>query len=220
MLYLAILFAPSGIYLLWNFPSWETMHVGDRNLPAWLVALFAITNVTQGILGYWVVYRLLRRGWRYFAFFQMYLGYLFMFFILVHGWDGAGYQRFFSAAKVDFAAWEWTNIPAFFVSDVGLTLYGMGVILVPVLLLIMTKWLLDGKQASGAPGITGFQLAKQILKVIFGGALVHAIVASLLIHLLGWLFGLLVFLVLAYAVAWHKGGMLHRMGEKMILGYS
>ncbi len=28
LLYIAILFVPSGAYLLWNFPSWETMHAG------------------------------------------------------------------------------------------------------------------------------------------------------------------------------------------------
>ena len=30
LLFLALLFAPSGLYLLWEFPSWETMHAGDR----------------------------------------------------------------------------------------------------------------------------------------------------------------------------------------------
>ena len=64
LLFLSILFAPSGIYLLWQFPHWETMQVASTysDLPAWLVCLFAITNITQGILGYYVTYRLIRKG--------------------------------------------------------------------------------------------------------------------------------------------------------------
>ena len=50
LLFLAIVFAPSGFVLLWNFPSWETMHVGTRELPGWLVAIFGVTNITQGLL--------------------------------------------------------------------------------------------------------------------------------------------------------------------------
>ena len=50
----AALFVPSGVWLLWRFPSWETMHAGDRSLPAWLVAAFVATNATQGVLGFLV----------------------------------------------------------------------------------------------------------------------------------------------------------------------
>src|SRR5919106_6278859 len=46
LLFLALVFAPSGVYLVWEFPSWETMHVGDSGMPAWLITTFAITNVT------------------------------------------------------------------------------------------------------------------------------------------------------------------------------
>ena len=47
ILFLACIFVPSGVYLVWAFPSWETMHVGDRDMPAWLITAFALTNVTQ-----------------------------------------------------------------------------------------------------------------------------------------------------------------------------
>src|SRR6266487_4164235 len=99
VLYCGLLFAPSGIWLLWGFPDWETMQVARDHavLPAWLVALFAVTNVSQGLLGYWVGRRLVESGRTYAAFLQAGVGYLGMFFILVHGWDGRGYQRFFSA---------------------------------------------------------------------------------------------------------------------------
>src|SRR5215831_2221872 len=105
VLFLAILFAPSGLYLVWNFPSWETMHVGDKNMPAWLVTLFAITNITQGILGFWVAYRLIAAKKLYSAYLTIIAAYFAMFFILVHGWDGTGYQRFFSETRQDFLNW-------------------------------------------------------------------------------------------------------------------
>ncbi len=99
LLFLALVFVPSGVYLVWGYPSWETMHVGDNDMPAWIVTLFAATNITQGLLGYLVTQWLLVRGRSYLAYLQVIVGYLGMFFILVHGWDGTGYQRFFSATR-------------------------------------------------------------------------------------------------------------------------
>src|SRR5689334_23366460 len=105
LLFLSILFAPSGMYLLWAFPSWETMHAGDRDLPAWLVTGFAITNITQGILGFWLAYRLIVARRVYVAYLTIIAAYFGMFFILVHGLDGTGYQSFFSATREDFLHW-------------------------------------------------------------------------------------------------------------------
>ena len=45
-LFLGTLFVPSGAYLIWRFTSWETMHVGTRDLPGWLMAGFTMTNFT------------------------------------------------------------------------------------------------------------------------------------------------------------------------------
>ena len=91
-------------------PSWETMHAGSRELPGWLVAAFAATNVTQGALGFAVVYLLVARGKVWAAWLNWFFAYFAMFFILVHGWDGRGYQRFFSYTRADFLAWhgDWT----------------------------------------------------------------------------------------------------------------
>jgi len=78
LLYLSCIFAPSGIYLLWQFPHWETMQVATchGDLPAWLVALFAITNITQGILGFWVSYICIKAGRYYWAHLQWFLFFL------------------------------------------------------------------------------------------------------------------------------------------------
>jgi hypothetical protein len=222
LLYIGVLFAPSGISLLWAFPSWETMHVGDRDLPTWLVTLFAVTNVTQCVLGFWIVTRLVAAGRRYLAFLQMPLGYLGMFFILVHGWDGTGYRRFFSATAADFAEWRFTQVFAWLVSDVALTLYLMGVFLVPPLLYLLGNWTLAGYSLGDADReraatTTRMRVAMLYVRTIFVGGLLPAIVASLLIHLLGWLLGAAAFALIAYAFLYRKGAWLYRLADAILL---
>lgn len=208
VLYCALLFAPSGAYLLWAFPDWETMQVArdHASLPAWLVTLFAITNVSQGILGYWVTAKLIRAGRRYAAFRQVGVGYFGMFFILVHGWDGRGYQRFFSADRAVFQSWP--RDPSFgdavgragqwLTSPVALTLAGMSVIVV-VLLWIMSTWLNEGYRLAGVHDTPRSPtVVAAVLGFVFAGALGSAIVSSVLIHLLGWWIGVPV----AGAVVW------------------
>jgi hypothetical protein len=186
LLFLALVFAPSGVYLVWEFASWETMHVGDRGMPAWLITTFAITNVTQGLLGFWVVERLLVAGRSYLAYLQILVGYLGMFFILVHGWDGKGYQRFFSPTHEDFVNWD-GNWAAWLTSDVALTLLGMGVVLVPLLLWAAVAWQLEGYRLATADGRRPGPVAiiALTLATVFGAGLGLSIAATLLIHALG-----------------------------------
>jgi hypothetical protein len=171
VLYAALLFAPSGACLLWEFPDWETMQAGSRDLPAWLVSCFAITNVSQAMLGFVVVERLLVRRRAYLAYLQVQFAYLAMLFVLVHGWDGKGYQRFFSPDHASFLAWngDWS---AWLTSDVALTLYAMGAVLIPVLPGIVARW-------------GGARAVAVLLGTVFGAALGLAVVSSLLIHALG-----------------------------------
>ena len=186
LLFLALIFAPSGVYLVWEFPSWETMHAGDREMPGWLIATFAITNVTQGLLAFWVVDRLLAAGRSYLAYLQIVFAYIGMFFILVHGWDGQGYQRFFSETRADFLAWDgdWS---AWLTSDVALTLLVMGAVLVPILLWLAVSWQRQGYSLAAPdarrPGRAA--IAGLVLATVFLAGLGLAVVASLLIHGLG-----------------------------------
>jgi hypothetical protein len=209
VLFLALIFGPSGVYLVWAFPSWETMHVGERDMPAWLITTFAVTNVTQGLLGFWVVERLLAAGRSYLAYLQILVGYVGMFFILVHGWDGKGYQRFFLATHDDFVGWhgDWS---AWLTSNVALTLLGMGVVLVPTLLWAVASWHREGYRLApaesprpGAGTIVGLSLA-----TVFVAALGLSIGASLLIHALGVAAGAPLVLMLG-AAALVPGGPVH-----------
>ncbi|MFF3322657.1 hypothetical protein [Streptomyces sp. NPDC002889] len=221
VLYCAVLFAPSGAWLLWGFPDWETMQAarGHDALPAWLVALFAATNVSQGVLGYWVASRLIAAGRVYAAFLQAGIGYTGMFFILVHGWDGRGYQRFFSADRETFAAWpeqpgfgqalsrtgDWLGSP------VALTLYGMGAVLVPAMLALMAHWIRTGQRDAGASTMTGsLRVLGAVLGAVFAAALGTAVASSVLVHLLGWWLGVPVAVALTWLLVVRRGGAAHR----------
>lgn len=146
LLFLSCLFAPSGVYLLWAFPQWETMQVATNraDIPAWLVTLFVITNITQGILGYWVAYKFIQKGKIKYAWLQVIIGYLIMLFILIYGWDGTGWQRFlYDASMHGGALWrtgEYDGI-SFLKGHVAYTLYGMGIVVGPFLLLPILKWI-------------------------------------------------------------------------------
>jgi hypothetical protein len=103
----AFFFAPSGLYLLWQFPYWETMFLArdQTDIPAWLAVTFAVTNLTQGILGYWVTWRLIRAGKLGAARLQPIWSHAVMFLILFVGWDGSGFKRFSYAGT----GLEWSN---------------------------------------------------------------------------------------------------------------
>jgi hypothetical protein len=210
VLFLALIFAPSGVYLVWEFPSWETMHVGDRGIPAWLIATFAISNVTQGILGFLVVERLLAAGRSYLAYLQILVGYLGMFFILVHGWDGKGHQRFFSATHSDFVNWsgDWS---AWLTSDVAFTLLAMGAVLVPILLLAVVDAQVQGYKlaAPDEPRPGPVTIVSLNLATVFAAGLGLAVAASLAIHALD-AFGVVVAVVLV-AAALLPGGPVHAL---------
>lgn len=210
--YLAMVFAPSGAYLLWAFPDWETMMVAESHasLPAWLVTGFAVTNVTQGILGYWLTRRHIVRGQYLAAFMHLAVSNFLFWFVLLHGWDGTGYQRFLSETRADFLAWESYDPINFIGSGPMLALVGLGVFVVPVLFwhwsslfregAILTGLTQDGTTPS-APEHRWVPL--KLMNGYFGSVFIcgiaSAAVAGVLVQQLGWLAGLAVF-ALAFAV--------------------
>lgn len=143
LLWISIFFAPSGMYLLWDFPGWETMFVAKshESIPAWLVALFGVTNITQAVLGYYVTYTFIQKGKSFAAKMQPVWSHAAMFFILFVGWDGTGFLRFtHTGTSEEFAQgirYPWVD---FFTSPVAYTLYGMGVLLIPTYIMICRRW--------------------------------------------------------------------------------
>jgi hypothetical protein len=210
LLFLACLFVPSGANLLWTTPNWETMQVGSyETIPGWLVSIFSITNVTQGIMGYWVTYNYLMRGKYYTAAMQTVYAYLCFWFILVNGWDKTGYQRFFSKDREAFENWKWTNVFGWLLSPVVKILLSYGTVFIPLMLFWITKWLQEGFEMEGLVEegqdqtenlLERARLCAYLLFAVFGLALGGAILAHILIRLLGWTGGLL-----AFAAIWYAG---------------
>lgn len=155
-LFLALVWSPTGMLLLIRHPSWETMQAAENflSMNEFVVLAFGITNVTQGILGFWIGCKLVQKRQFYFANLNWMLGYFAMFFILVYGWDGLGYDRFFYDRDMlqDSPAWEpgagtdatlvGTVLAAlkFITSSVSITLYLDGIYLLPPFAALMFLW--------------------------------------------------------------------------------
>ncbi len=208
VLFLAVLFVPSGANLLWSNANWETMQVGSfETIPGWLVSAFSITNVTQGILGFWATYNCLMKGKYFNAAMQTFASYLGFWFILVNGWDKTGYQRFFSRNREAFDNWKWTNFFGWLTSDVVRILLAYGAFFIPLMLYWISTWLVEGYEMDEQlnfkmPEDTTEQLMEYakidayLLGVVFGGGLGGAVTAHLLIRWFGWVKGLAVFATL------------------------
>ncbi|KAL1922038.1 uncharacterized protein VTP21DRAFT_10680 [Calcarisporiella thermophila] len=142
LLFLSLIFGPSGIYLLWDFPGWESMFVlGDKNtIPAILPTLFSFTNVLLGILGHYITWRMIKSSknigqdlsyhrpwiWAY-ACFNAILG--------------MGYYRFtYAGTHEDWAAGRTFPMLAFFTSPVFFTLLAMGVVFVPAMVILTVQY--------------------------------------------------------------------------------
>ncbi len=230
--WLALFFVPSGTFLLWAFPRWETMQVGTyETIPAWLVALFAITNITQGMIGFWLVSKFVREKKYYLANLMSGLAWFVFWFILVHGWDGTGFKRCFYCAT----DWSGNIIPwvhesflwyaplKWVFSPVAVSLMVMGLIMMPFLIKWMLELEVEGRSMArddGEGSIKPVPLAA-LFRVGVVDALLAAIAASIVIHLLGWILGLLIFLPLAYLVMLRDGGVTQQaLAPRFVSPYS
>lgn len=225
LLYLSLIFVPEALWLTWNFPHWETMHlVGSlKEIPAWGIVLFAVGNIAVAVLGYWVAYRLLLKGRSYAAHLQWVLGYFLLFFVLMCGWDGKGWQRFLYDPAKGGAPWSpgtYLSPLSFATSRVALTLYAMAVPTLLPLVLWGHRWLKEGylleklppeKASSRATAGVGFYFAGvglALLSAAFVTALIHLFSTSLSLPL-SYVLGLLVFSLLSLPLL-KKGGPIHR----------
>jgi hypothetical protein len=211
LLFLALCFAPSGFVLLWSFPSWETMHVGTRELPGWLVAAFGVTNITQGLLGFVVARHLAASGKQFSAYLHWVGAYFGMFFILVHGWDGTGYMRFLSPTREALDGWTWATGKAWLTSDVAITLEVMGVFLIPWLIGLSVTWLREG-----APRRSRVGTGASVLALVVLGVPAIAILSSVFVRQLGPVGGTLATLALFAVLCAPRFGLLRRHFESLV----
>lgn len=240
LLLLALFWAPTGLLLLLRHPSWETMQVADKfaDIPPWLTLAFGVTNVTQGILGFWVGQRLVARGEHYLAHLNWMLGYFGMFFILLYGWDGLGYDRFLYDRDM-FGGAPWrpgAGLGAgfdFLRSSVAMTLYLDGVILLPPLLGFWAQWSREDAARRGRrpnPGAgrwalihlamaLGPALGTAALSALTVGAIGRGLGAgsSMEMHVVSYVVGLPLSLGAAYALLYAPGRPLHRWLVRTLL---
>jgi len=108
LLFLSILFVPSGAYLISQHPGWETMFalypylVDVENASRGVIpqsagilnVVFAMTNILCGILGFYLAFKFIKKDNMKAAHALWIFGYAAMLFILVVGWDGTGWERF------------------------------------------------------------------------------------------------------------------------------
>ena len=212
LVFLSLFWAPTGLLLLLRHPSWETMQAAPdlAAMSEWLVLAFGITNITQGMLGFAVGLWLLRTQRYYAAQLNWLFGYFGMFFILLYGWDGQGYDRFLydrdmfagSPPWTPFAATGdgvWSAIVRFTTTyfnpagspTVITTLLTDGLWLLPPFYYLLVVWSRDGVMRSYAPGHesrASRRLALFHFLSVFVVALSSAALAALTVNCLGNLF--------------------------------
>ena len=128
LLFLSLFFGPSGIYLLWAFPGWESMFIlGDKNLiDASLVTAFSVSNILLGIVGFFLTASAIKTA-KNFSF-HLYWIYSYLFFDAILG---LGYARFTYAGNwKDWQAGRKFPISAFLTSPVFYALLSMAAVMV------------------------------------------------------------------------------------------
>lgn len=213
MAFLALFWAPTGLLLLIRHPSWETMQAAASfyDMSEWLVLAFGITNITQGMLGFAVGLWLLRQGRWYAAQMNWLVGYFGMFFILLYGWDGLGYDRFLYDRDMYPGSPAWAPyagtgdgvgaaLGKFLLTfsnpsgnaTVITTLLTDGLWLLPPFAWLLITWTRDGVMRDYAPGremAASVKLALVYLASVFVVGLLCAGIGALIVGMLGKAFG-------------------------------
>lgn len=217
LIFLSIFWAPTGLLLLIRHPSWETMQAAENfyHIPVWLVLAFGITNITQGMLGFWAGQKLMARGRYHLAQVNWLAGYFGMFFILLYGWDGLGYDRFLYDRDLFPGSPAWTpgaGTEAGVLAAIGrhfftlfneyggptvaATLYTDGLWLIPPFAFLFYRWFRADVHADNHPEPGFVRTFASYLGGVFVVALGSAAFSALTVGMLGDLFG-------AGDVIWH-----------------
>ncbi|MEV5342111.1 hypothetical protein AB0K93_27060 [Streptomyces sp. NPDC052676] len=216
--YLVVFFVPCGLWLLTDFPRWETMHVLS-SAPGWCVAAFCGGAAVLGAAGFVCTGRLLAHGRVWSAFLQWVWPHAAVFFLLLHGWDGTGLRRFLTTGPGRFDGGEPAvplvdHVLLWLSSPVALTLAGMGVVVVPVQL-----WLLARCRAAALPAPSpraGWRLAGLLAATVFGPCLAVAALTAVAAHTAGPLPAGCVVSACLVVAAWPPSGLARWAGSLIL----
>jgi hypothetical protein len=183
LFYISVIFVPEALWLLWSFPQWETMHVWKSlgEIPTAYVTAFISGDALLAVIGFWVAAKLIKSGRDYSAHLQWLLGYFAFFFVLIHGWDGTGWQRFTWDTTVTGVAWEegMTMGADFIFSNVAITLYAMAFPTIGPMIVGGYIWIKKGHMESGLDEFTAKSLARKGIALYLIGVFVSLIIAAL-----------------------------------------
>ncbi|GGM62423.1 hypothetical protein GCM10012275_36430 [Longimycelium tulufanense] len=226
VLYVALLVAPAGAYLLAAYPSWSSFHLLD-SAPWWLVGFFYLATVIGAALGFGITQFCVVREWRRWAALQLVGGYFVMTFILAYGWDGRGYQRFLSLSRAEFDGWSsddfFSNLGTWLTSNLAITLYLLGAILLPIMGVMLAYWHITGIRSAEDPlysrsGITQIAVFAVVAGIaVLGGGVAGGVAASVVIGLLGWLLGGLVVTAVILVLFLPRRGLVGQLVDQVIL---
>ncbi|MGI5466661.1 hypothetical protein [Streptomyces sp. CA-132043] len=193
LLYLGLLFVPSGLWLLRQFPAWETMQVSPHP-PVWLPAAFPVGITVAGIAGFAVTRTLLYRGVPWAAVLQG-IWPLFAFYVtLLYGWDGTGLRRFLTADPAHWPAaahQSLSTLAAHWISTpVAHTLNVMVALHVPVILVLLCHLRAKAlRTRTSHSGTAAVRFAGTILSAMIVLCALAAIGLVLLVNALGPVIG-------------------------------
>ncbi|MCP4130792.1 MAG: hypothetical protein GY754_07405 [bacterium] len=232
LLYFACILTPIGIWGFLQHPQWTTMQV-TATIPAWLFCLWGLTNIGMGSLGYWIAVRFIQKGKYYAAHLQWVAGYFLLFFIMLHGWDGLGWQRLlYDAAANNGALWSpgtylGTAFPA---SGAGIFLGAIFVLLAVPLSFAVGKWIREGALKdntvpdNSVPGVLSLALiytAGGVTVVSLSSAAIASLIiigiSSVLNLIAGFCIGLPLFFALSWFLLFKKGRPFYFIIKQLVL---
>ncbi|MET9365349.1 hypothetical protein ABZX93_31155 [Streptomyces sp. NPDC006632] len=206
VLFAAVLLVPTGLFMMWQNPSWATMQVARDAHGVWagFVLLYAGGTVIAALLGFLVAQALVLVGAGYWAYLQSVGAHFLLFAVLVHGWDGTGYRRLLTTDRRELRAWSKDSVVNhllhFMTSGTFLALLVLGAAVIATLLITEIGWLVEGWEL---PGADEDRKVARVLAVavaaagVYGLPFIGAVAASALVRLAGWPLGLALFAALA-----------------------
>jgi len=177
----AFIIGPFTGQLLTAYPEWQLMYVIDGRPDPWLVAGILALMPAAVTIGFALGWAAVRAGAAYVCYLLFLAGYFGLFFGMMYGWDGTGYQRLFSTSREAFEAWSWDNAAAWNASDIAATFNLHMAVIVPYLLFFASFWI-----RRAAPTLTPqiFIIGKLVV-LVFVGIPLSALAATLLVESFG-----------------------------------
>lgn len=184
---------PVVLLMMWLHLGWETMWVVSTP-PVWLFVAVVLGLNLFATAGYLTTRALLRQGRYGAACAQWHASVFGTVFVLVHGWDGTGYQRFLSPTSQDFARWGEGPVPervlVWLLSPIPWLMAALTALTVAGCFLIVCRCTESGMRCAAREH--GWLAVRPVVSVAFAGCVLAAVGFSGMVRWIGWPGALLV----------------------------